>query len=157
MYNQFNDQLASSTRQYAETAAQINRLALQNVERVFGLQLQALQSNAQAAFGFVNQLLDVRDINGLREAVPAGVQVCPAAGLLASHLEALKAPGSSDVRSKSSPTERKFGCAAPAAYWMSRMVPCAPKGRMAKTPVLPAPTWTKPTPPSSGDGGRKSR
>ena len=75
MYNQFNDQLASSTRQYAETAAQINRLALQNVERVFGLQLQAMQSNAQAAFGYFTQLLDVRDVNGLREAVPAGVQV----------------------------------------------------------------------------------
>ena len=75
MYNQFNDQLASSTRQYAETAAQINRLALQNVERVFGLQLQTMQSNAQAAFGFFTQLLDVRDVNGLREAVPAGVQV----------------------------------------------------------------------------------
>ena len=75
MYNQFNDQLASSTRQYAETAAQINRLALQNVERVFGLQLQAMQSNAQAAFGYFTQLLDVRDVNGLREALPAGVQV----------------------------------------------------------------------------------
>ena len=75
MYQQFNDQFAASTRQYAETAAHINRLTLQNVEHVFGLQLAALEENTGAAFAYFNQLLDVRDLNGLREVVPAGVQI----------------------------------------------------------------------------------
>lgn len=75
MYQQFNDQFAASTRQYAETAAHINRLAMQNVEHVFGLQLAAFEENAGAAFAYFNQLLDVRDLNGLREVVPAGIQI----------------------------------------------------------------------------------
>ena len=75
MYTQMNDQIASSTRQYADTAAQINRLAMQNAERVFALNLETLQSNTNAAFSFFGKLLEVRDLNSLREVVPAGVQV----------------------------------------------------------------------------------
>ncbi|PNS09035.1 phasin family protein [Solilutibacter silvestris] len=75
MYQQFNEQFAANTRQYAETAAHINRLAVQNIEHVFGLQLAAVEENTGAAFAFFNQLLDVRDLNGLREVVPAGVQI----------------------------------------------------------------------------------
>ena len=75
MYQQFNEQFAASTRQYAETAAHINRLALQNVEHVFGLQVAAFEESTGAAFAYFNQLLDVRDLNGLREVVPAGVQI----------------------------------------------------------------------------------
>ena len=75
MYTQMNDQIASNTRQYADTAAQINRIALQNAERVFALNVETLQSNTNAAFAYFNKLLQVRDLNDLREVVPAGVQV----------------------------------------------------------------------------------
>ena len=37
MYQQFNEQFAAATRQFADTAAQVNRLALDNAEAVFGL------------------------------------------------------------------------------------------------------------------------
>ena len=75
MYTQMNDQFASNTRQYADTAAQINRIALQNAERVFALNVETLQSNTNAAFAYFTKLLEVRDLNDLREVVPAGVQV----------------------------------------------------------------------------------
>ncbi|QIK80579.1 phasin family protein [Lysobacter sp. HDW10] len=75
MYTQMNDQIASNTRQYADTAAQINRIALQNAERVFALNVETLQSNTNAAFAYFTKLLEVRDLNDLREVVPAGVQV----------------------------------------------------------------------------------
>ena len=76
MYQQqFNEQFAAATRQFAETAARVNRLAIENVEQVFGLQIATLEENASATFAFWNQLTEARDFNGLRDVVPAGVQV----------------------------------------------------------------------------------
>ncbi|MGY0504870.1 phasin family protein [Luteimonas sp. e5] len=76
MYQQqFNEQFAATTRQFAETAARINRLALENAEQVFGLQMAALEESANATFAFWNQLVEARDFNGLRDAMPAGIQV----------------------------------------------------------------------------------
>ncbi len=76
MYQQqFNEQFAAATRQFAETAARINRLAIENVEQVFGLQIATLEQNASATFAYWNQLTEARDVNGLRDVVPAGIQV----------------------------------------------------------------------------------
>ena len=76
MYQQqFNEQFAAATRQFAETAARVNRLAIENAEQVFGLQIAAIEENANATFAFWNQLTEARDFNGLRDGVPAGVQV----------------------------------------------------------------------------------
>ncbi|RMH92860.1 phasin family protein [Lysobacter pythonis] len=76
MYQQqFNEQFAAATRQFADTAARINRLALENAEQVFGLQLAAIEESASATFAFWSQLNEARDFNGLRNAVPAGIQV----------------------------------------------------------------------------------
>ncbi len=72
---QFNEQFTAATRQFAETAARINRLALENAEKAFQLQLSALEQNVNATFAYLGQLVDARDFNGLRDAVPAGVQV----------------------------------------------------------------------------------
>lgn len=72
---QFNDQFVAATRQFAETAARINRLALENAEKVFGLQLAALEESANATFAYLGQLVEARDFNHLRDAVPAGIQV----------------------------------------------------------------------------------
>jgi hypothetical protein len=75
MYQQFNDQFAKSTRQFADTTAQVGRLALANTEAVFGLQLNAIEENMNATFAFFGELADVRDIDGLKTVWPKGVQV----------------------------------------------------------------------------------
>lgn len=75
MYQQFNEQFAKSTRQFADTTAQVGRLALANTEAVFGLQFNAIEENMNATFAFFGELADVRDIDGLKAVWPKGVQV----------------------------------------------------------------------------------
>ena len=72
---QFNEQFTAATRQFADTAARINRLALENAEKVFGLQMAALEESANATFAYWGQLAEARDFNGMRDVVPAGVQI----------------------------------------------------------------------------------
>lgn len=75
MYQQFNEQFAKSSRQFADTTAQVSRLALENTEAVFGLQLAAVEENLNAAFAFWGELTEVRDLDGLKTVWPKGVQV----------------------------------------------------------------------------------
>jgi hypothetical protein len=75
MYQQFNEQFAKSTRQFADTTAQVGRLALANTEAVFGLQLSAIEENMNATFAFFGELADVRDADGLKTVWPKGVQI----------------------------------------------------------------------------------
>ena len=72
---QINEQFAASTRQFADTAAQANRLALANAEEVFGLQMATIAQNFNAAFAFWGELAEVRDADGLKTVWPKGVQV----------------------------------------------------------------------------------
>ena len=75
MYQQFNEQFTQSTRQFTDTSAQVGRLALENTEAVFGLQLNAIEANMTAAFAFWGELANVRDADGLKAVWPKGVQV----------------------------------------------------------------------------------
>lgn len=75
MYQQFNEQFAKSSRQFADTTAQVSRLALENTEAVFGLQLAAVEENLNAAFAFWGELTEVRDLDGLKTVWPKGVQI----------------------------------------------------------------------------------
>lgn len=75
MYQQFNEQFAAATRQFADTAAQINRLTLQNAEAVFGLQFAAVNERMNATFAFFNEASQVRDMDGAKALFPKGVQV----------------------------------------------------------------------------------
>ncbi len=76
MYQQqFNEQFTAATRQFADTAARINRLAIENAEQVFGLQLAVIEEAASSNFAFWNQLTEARDFNALRNAMPTGIQV----------------------------------------------------------------------------------
>ena len=68
-------QFANATRQFADVAGQINRLALENAEAAFGLQLATFEENVNAAFGFWNDLADVRDLDGAKAVWPKGVQL----------------------------------------------------------------------------------
>ena len=75
MYQPFNEQFAAATRQFAETAAQVNRLALDNAEAVFGLQLSAIEDRVNATFAFLGEAAEVRDFDGLKTLLPKGAQV----------------------------------------------------------------------------------
>lgn len=74
-YNQYNEQFASAARQFADTAAQVNQLALQNAEKVFALQMSTLEENVNAAFAFFGQVTETRDNDGYKSLWPKGVQV----------------------------------------------------------------------------------
>ncbi len=75
MYQQFNDQFTKSTRQFADATAQVGRLALENTEAVFGLQMATLEENMNAAFAFFGELAEVRDLDGAKAVWPKGVQI----------------------------------------------------------------------------------
>lgn len=75
MYQDFNEQIATASRQFADTAAQVNRLALENAEKVFGLQLATFEENANATFAFFGEVAEARDFDGLKAVWPKGVQV----------------------------------------------------------------------------------
>ena len=72
---QFNDQFTKATSQFADVAANANRLAIDNAQKAFGLQLATFEENTTAAFAFWNELIDVRDVEGFKSVMPKGVQI----------------------------------------------------------------------------------
>ncbi|QOY62433.1 phasin family protein [Lysobacter sp. H21R4] len=75
MYSQFNEQFAAATREFADAAAQVNRLAIESTESIFALQLAAIQDRANATFAFLGEAAEVRDADGIKNIWPKGVQV----------------------------------------------------------------------------------
>ncbi len=73
--SQINEQFANTTRQFTDTASQVNRLTLENAQNVFGLQLAAIQQNVNATFAYLGELAEVRDLDGLKSVLPKGMQV----------------------------------------------------------------------------------
>ena len=74
-YNPYNEQFAAATRQFADTAAQVNQIALENAEKVFALQMSTLEQNANAAFAFFGEVTEARDGDSYKTLWPKGVQV----------------------------------------------------------------------------------
>ena len=74
-YNQYNEQFADATRQFADTAAQVNQIALENAEKVFALQMSTLEQNTNAAFAFFGEVTEARDGDSYKTLWPKGVQV----------------------------------------------------------------------------------
>lgn len=72
---QFNEQFSVASRQFADAAAQFNRLTLENMETLFGLHVSTLSENTNATFAFVNEAIEVRDMDGLKALLPKGAQV----------------------------------------------------------------------------------
>jgi len=72
---QFNEQFAAASRQFADSAAQINRIALENVQALFGLQVNAIEERANATFAFFGEAAQARDLDALKTLWPKGVQV----------------------------------------------------------------------------------
>ena len=70
-----NDQFAKASRQFADNAAQANRLLLQNAENAFALQLATLEDNTNAVFAFIGEVVEARDFDALKTVWPKGLQV----------------------------------------------------------------------------------
>ncbi len=75
MSYQFNEQFTAASRQFADAASQISHLSLENAEKVFGLQLATFNENTNATFAFFNEMVDVRDFDGLKSLLPKGAQI----------------------------------------------------------------------------------
>lgn len=75
MYQQLNEQFTAASRQFADTAARINRLALDNATQVFGLQLAAVEAGATAAFAFFGEVADARTPEQFKAVSAKGLQV----------------------------------------------------------------------------------
>ena len=75
MYAQINEQFAAATRQFADTAARINRLTLENAEAIVGLQLAAIEERTSATFAFLGEAAQIRDFDGAKALWPKGAQV----------------------------------------------------------------------------------
>lgn len=75
MNQNFNEQITATSRQFADTMGEANRLALENAEKVFGLQLATFEENANATFAFWGELTEARDFDAMKAVWPKGVQV----------------------------------------------------------------------------------
>ena len=75
MSYQFNDHFNAYTQQFAAVAARVNRLALENAETVFGVQLRTFEKNVDATTGFFGELAEARDLESYKTLWPKGLQV----------------------------------------------------------------------------------
>ena len=82
MSYQFNDQLnnqfSAYTQQFTAAAARVNRLALENAESVFGVQMRTLEKNVDATTSFLGELTEARDLEAYKTLLPQGLQVARA-------------------------------------------------------------------------------
>ncbi len=74
MYD-YNESFSKTAAQFADVAANANRLVLENAEKVFGLHFAAIENNINASFAFANELIGVRDAEDLKTAWPKGIQI----------------------------------------------------------------------------------
>ena len=74
MSAQPND-FSSYTQQFAAAANRANRLALENAESVFGVQLRTFERNTTAAAGFFGELAQAGAQADLQALLPKGMQL----------------------------------------------------------------------------------
>ncbi len=75
MSAQFDNQFSTYTHQFAAAASRANRLALENAETVFGVQLKTIEKNIDATTAFFGELAEVRDLDTYKTLWPKGLQV----------------------------------------------------------------------------------
>ncbi|WP_411833236.1 phasin family protein [Pseudoxanthomonas mexicana] len=75
MSAQFNDSFSIFTHQFAAAASRANRLALENAESVFGVQLRVFEKNIDATTAFLDEVAGTRDLDGYKTLWPKGLQV----------------------------------------------------------------------------------
>ncbi|MCF7749355.1 phasin family protein [Bacillus subtilis subsp. subtilis] len=72
MASAFTDSLNDYTRQLAATATRANRLALENAESMFGVQLKTLEKSITATSGFFGEIVQSQEPATL---LPKGAQL----------------------------------------------------------------------------------
>jgi hypothetical protein len=75
MYQQFNEQFAAASRQFADAAIRAQRLALDNAEAVVGLQLSVFEQNAAAGLAWLEEAGNARDFEALKAVSQKGAQI----------------------------------------------------------------------------------
>lgn len=75
MSAQFNDSFSTFTHQFAAAASRANRLALENAESVFGVQLRVFEKNIDATTAFLDEVAGTRDLDSYKTLWPKGLQV----------------------------------------------------------------------------------
>ena len=75
MYEQIQSQMINMSKQFANAALQANTLALQNAERLIGLQFKTLEERINANVAFFGQASEARDIDGLKTIMPKGLEL----------------------------------------------------------------------------------
>lgn len=75
MSAQMNEQFTTFTHQFAAAAARVNRLALENAETIFGVQLKAFEKNIDATTAYFTELSEVRDVEAYKTVFPKGLQI----------------------------------------------------------------------------------
>lgn len=75
MYQQINAQFAGMTKQFTDAVMQANGLALENAERVFGLQVKTIEANMAATADFISDFSEVRAPEELKDVMPRGLQL----------------------------------------------------------------------------------
>jgi len=73
MIEQYNNQVLAFSKSFAEAAFKMQGLALQNFEKIAGLQLKTIETSATATAAFVTEAMEVRDFDGLKAIWPKGV------------------------------------------------------------------------------------
>ena len=66
MTQQFNNQLFAFTKQFTDSAFTAHSLALKGLEKVAELQLKALEEQTKVSAEFVTDVMETRDVDGLR-------------------------------------------------------------------------------------------
>jgi 3-deoxy-D-arabino-heptulosonate 7-phosphate (DAHP) synthase len=75
MSARFDDGFSDYTRQFAALAHRANRLALENAESAFGVQLRTFERNANATAGFLGELVHPDPAADLPSLLPKGLRV----------------------------------------------------------------------------------
>ena len=75
MSAQLNEQFTTFTHQFAAAAARANRLALENAETIFGVQLKAFEKNIDATTAYFTELAEIRDVEAYKTVFPKGLQI----------------------------------------------------------------------------------
>lgn len=75
MSAQFASSFSNYTHQFAAIATRANRLALENAESVFGLQLKTLETNVTATTEFLGEFAEARNLNNYQTLWPKGLQI----------------------------------------------------------------------------------
>ena len=75
MSAQMNEQFTTFTHQIAAAASRANRLALENAETIFGVQLKTFEKNIDATTAYFTELAEVRDVEAYKTVFPKGLQI----------------------------------------------------------------------------------